>query len=280
MKKLFTVLALAATLLTLSTGIALAQDPAPITGTVESVVPQTNETTGETIYVVTLTDEVGTTHVVHLSQQTAETLGLISVDETTGEVTINEVVDPITVNPEDVLPVEEPGEEEEQEAEHPVGSKLGEFFGELLGVDYDIIMEQKEQGFGFGVIAQALWLTNQIGGDSETFTALLEAKKTGDYSNITLADGSTPDNWGDVVKSLKKGENLGSVISGKADNGSDDTASETQSANGRGNGKGGGKDNAGGNGDGDHNGNKGKGGDKGKGNNGGGNGKGNGKGKP
>jgi len=274
MKKLLTLAALVAALLTLSTGTAFAQEATPITGTVESVVPQTDEATGETIYVVTLTDEFGTTHVVNLSQETAEGLGLISVDETTGEVTINEVVDPITVNPEDILPVEEPGEEE-QVAEHPVGSKLGEFFGELLGVDYDVIMEQKEQGFGFGVIAQALWLTNQIGGDSETFTALLEAKKTGDYSAIILADGSTPDNWGDVVKSLKKGENLGSVMSGKADDGSDDAAAETESANGRGNGKSGAKDNAGGN-----NGDNGNGNGNGKGNNGGGNGKGNGKGKP
>ncbi|MBI2333491.1 MAG: hypothetical protein HYU84_15265, partial [Chloroflexi bacterium] len=218
MKKLLTIIIFVAALLTLTTGTVFAQEATPITGTVESVVPQTDATTGETIYVVTLTDEFGTTQVVNVSEATAEALGLITVDATTGEVTINEVIDPITVNPEDILPTEGEGEEE---AEHPVGSKLGEFFGELVGVDYDIIMEAHEGGVdgggvGFGVIAQALWFSNQLEGDpAANFTALIEAKQSGDYTNIILADGSTPDNWGDVVKSLKKGENLGSVMSGK-----------------------------------------------------------------
>jgi hypothetical protein len=118
-------------------------------------------------------------------------------------------------------------------------------------------MTAHEDGVGFGVIAQALWLTNELGGDSTTFQALVEAKQSGDYSAITLADGSTPDNWGDVVKSLKKGDNLGSVMSGKAeplvDEGTTDgstgeevtTATTTQvtgkghSNNGKGHGKGG-----------------------------------------
>ena len=275
MKKLFYIFALLATLLTLTTVTVFAQEATPITGTVDSVTPQTDEATGETIVVVTITDEFGTTHTVNLSVETAQALGLVTVDATTGEVTANEVVDPVTINPEDVLPTD--GETEEEEPQHPVGSKLGEYFGELLGVDYDIIMEQKEEGFGFGVIAQALWLTNQIDGDTETFTALLEAKKTGDYSNITLADGSTPDNWGDVVKSLRKGENLGSVMSGKADDGTDeDTATtESQKTNGRSNGNGGGNGKENGNKDKDNGGGNGKGNG-----NGGGNGKGNGNGKP
>jgi hypothetical protein len=120
-------------------------------------------------------------------------------------------------------------------------------------------MEQHDDGFGFGVIAQALWLTNQIDGDTDTFTALLEAKKTGDYSEITLADGSTPENWGDVVKSLKQGENLGSVMSGKADNGNQEGTATTETTNGRSNGNGGGngQGNGGGNGQGNGNGNNG-----------------------
>lgn len=276
MKKLLTIIIFAAALLTLPTGVAFAQDPTPITGTVESVVPQTDPTTGETLYyVVTLTDELGTTHVVNISEATAESLGLITVDPTTGEVTINEVVDPVTIDPVDILPPDGTGEEEE-EAEHPVGSKLGEFFGELVGVDYDIIMTAREEyGVGFGVIAQALWLTNQIDGGADEFEALLEAKTTHNYENIILADGSTPDNWGDVVKSLKKGENLGSVMSGKADEGSeeDTLTTESQTTNGRSNGNGGGSDKSN-NGGGNDKGNNGKGNDKDN------NGKNNGKGKP
>lgn len=257
MKKLLTIVALVAALLTLSTGTVFAQEATPITGTVDSVVTQTDATTGDTIVVVTITDDMGTTHTVNLSTETAESLGLITVDATTGEITVNEVVDPITIDPFVILPTEGTGEEEEPE--HPVGSKLGEFFGDLLGVDYDTIMEQHDDGFGFGVIAQALWLTNQIDGDTDTFTALLEAKKTGDYSEITLADGSTPENWGDVVKSLKQGENLGSVMSGKADNGNQEGTATTETTNGRSNGNGGGngQGNGGGNGQGNGNGNNG-----------------------
>lgn len=276
MKKLLTILALAAALLTLSTGTVFAQESTPITGTVDNVSLLTDETTGETIVVLTLTDETGTTQTLNLSLETAQALGLVTVDAATGEVTVNEETTQVTVDPAQVLPGEDAGEEEE-EAEHPVGSKLGEYFGELLGVDYAVIMEQKEAGFGFGVIAQALWLTNQIEGDTETFTALLEAKKTGDYSNIVLADGSTPENWGDVVTSLKKGENLGAVMSGKADSGETE---ETEAANERGNGKGKSGNDAGDDSDkankGQGKGNNGKGNDKG--NN--GNGKGNGNGKP
>lgn len=251
MKKLLTFVMLLTTLLTLSTGTVFAQTATPITGTVDSVVTQTDATTGETIVVVTLTDDMGTSHTVNLSLATAESLGLVTVDATTGEITVNEVTDLITINPEDILPPSE-GDTGDEEAQHPVGSALSEFFGELLGMDYETIMTAHEDGVGFGVIAQALWLTNELDGSSEDFQALIDAKQSGDYSNITLADGSTPDNWGDVVKSLKKGDNLGSVKSGHADNGSDsstDTQTDTQQqstkehGNGGGNGNGQGKGN-------------------------------------
>lgn len=268
MKKILTIAFLAATLLTLTTGTVFAQEATPITGTVDSVTVNTDPITGETTSVtVMLTDDGGVQHTVDISQATAEALGLVTVDPVTGEVTPNEVVDPITIDPLDILPTDggTTGEGEE-EAQHPVGSKLGEFFGELVGVDYDAIMEQHEKGFGFGVIAQALWLTNEIEGGTETFTALLKAKKSGDYSDIVLADGSTPDNWGDVVKSLKKGDNLGSVMSGKADNGSEDTLTtttttttteteESTGGQGKGNSKGNGGNNGHGNGGGQGKGN-------------------------
>lgn len=273
MKKLLTIVILLAALLTVSTGTVFAQEATPITGTVDSVVTQTDATTGDTIVVVTITDDMGTSHTVNLSLATAESLGLVTVDATTGEVTVNEVTDPITINPEDVIPSE--GDTGEEESQHPVGTALSEFFSELVGVDYDTIMTAHDDGVGFGVIAQALWLTNELGGGTEDFQALIDAKQSGDYSAITLADGSTPDNWGDVVKSLKKGENLGSVKSGHADNGSDtstttETDSQLQSTKEHGNGK------DGGNGQGNGN-NGGQGKDNGKGKGGGG---GNGHGKP
>lgn len=284
MKRILTSIVLLAALLTASTGTVFAQEATPITGTVQLVEFGTDPDTGETFVIVTLADETGATQVVNISLATAEALGL--VDSSSGTPLVNEgsYGTDVTIQPTDVLPGTDEGGEEE-EAQHPVGGALSEFFSELLGVDYDTVMTAHGDGFGFGVIAQALWLTNQIGGDADTFTALLEAKKSGDYSLIVLADGSTPDNWGDVVKGLKKGENLGSVKSGKAEA---ETAPELESqqttdrpGNGVGNGNGNGNGNANGsNADNSqvqnqgNNGNQGNGNGNGRGNNGNGNGKG------
>jgi hypothetical protein len=242
MKNIFVSILLTLALLTLSTGTVFAQEVS-VSGIVESVEFGT-DANGETIVILTLVDNPEP----------------VQVSVETGEATATEtaVGSEVTIAPEDVIP-----SEGEEESEHPVGSALSEFFSEMLGVDYDTIMEQHEDGFGFGVIAQALWLTNQIEGDTDTFVALLEAKESGDYSNITLADGSTPDNWGDVVRSLKKGENLGSVMSDKGAN------SDTE--DGEGKGKGNGKD-KGDKGNGNGNGNGGQGNGNGNGNNGQGNG--------
>lgn len=237
MKKILSIAIFVAALLTLTTGTAFAQEATPITGTVQNVEILTDATTGEEYVAVTVLDgTTGTTQVVNISVEDAETLGLVTTDTTTGTTTVADgaIDSEVTIPAEDILPGE--GEEEEEaEKEHPVGSALGEYFGEVLGVDYDTIMTAREEyGVGFGVIAQALWLTNQIDGGTIEFEALLEAKMTGNYENIKLADGSTPDNWGDVVKSLKKGENLGSVMSGKADaEGTDDATDEDENGKGK-----------------------------------------------
>jgi hypothetical protein len=225
MKKIFVSILLAIALVTLGTGTVFAQTES-VSGTVEAVEFGTNEN-GEAIVLVTIS---GQTEPVQISVETAEALGLVTTNVETGEVTVTEsaVGSDVTIESENIIPDEG---EEETDNEHPVGSALSNFFGELLGVEYETVMEQHESGFGFGVIAQALWLTNQIDGDTETFVALLEAKESGDYSNIVLADGSTPNNWGDVVRSLKQGENLGSVMSGHATN---NESSEDDEDNGKG----------------------------------------------
>jgi len=267
MKKRYTSIFLTLALLIIPTGIVFAQESTPITGTVQTVVLETDATTNETVAVVTLLDATtGETQTVTLDLETAAALGLVTTDSATGISTVNEgsigtavEIDPATVIEDD---------EAESEEEHPVGSALGDFFGDVFGADYDTIMAVHEDGVGFGVIAQALWLTNQIDGDTSTFQSLIEAKQTGDYSAITLADGSTPDNWGDVVKSLKKGDNLGSIMSGKAevDSGEENASKAPDNEKDHGNnGNGNGNNNGGGNGNGNNNGN-------GNGNNGNGNG--------
>lgn len=275
MKNFFTSIFLVLVLLAMTAGTAFAQETTPITGAVQSVVLETDATTGETIVVVTILDETtGTLQTVKLSLETAETLGLVTTDPTTSEskVTENTVGTTVEIDPTTIL-IEENTEEDRR----PVGSRLSDFFSGLLGVDYDTIMTFHEDGVGFGVIAQALWLTNNLDGDTATFETLLEAKQSGDYSAVTLADGTTPDNWGDIVKSLKKGDNLGSVMSGKAENGEDtseDTAAEAVTTDAPGNGQENGKDNGN---SGNNDGNNGNGNGHGNGNNGNGNGKGGGR---
>ena len=275
MKRLLFGLILTFVLIIGQTGVAFAQDTTLITGTVQSVVLETDTATGQTTVVVTytFTDSAGVTQTAtaRLSVETAAgpDLKVVTTDPNTNTTTVNPTAIGSTVNidPATVIPAEE-------EKEHPVGSALANFFSELLGVDYETIMEYHENGTGFGVITQALWLTNQLGGDTSTFTALLDAKKSGDYSGITLADGSTPGNWGEVVKSLKKGENLGSVKSGKVNSNSTSTDQTNGNGNDKGNGnsKNGNDDSWSSNGNGGGNGNSGN-------NNGGGNGGGKGSGK-
>ena len=238
MKRLFTSTFLVLALLAMTVGTVFAQEAAPITGTVQTVVLETNAITGETIVVVTVLDETGTTQIVKIDLQSAESLGLVVTDPITGvsTVALDVAGKAIEIDPTTII---DNGEEVAiAEKEHRVGSSLSDFFSELLGVNYETIMSYHEDGIGFGVIAQALWITNNLDGDTTTFEALLDAKQSSDYSAITLVDGSTPDNWGDVVKSLKKGNNLGSVMSGhieKIEDANNDTTPVEVPANAHGN---------------------------------------------
>lgn len=213
MKKLFTTTFLVFALLVMTAGNVFAQESTTITVTVQSIVLGTDPITGKTTVEVTYLDSTNTTQTVTIDLQTAESLGLVTTDAITTETTV--AVDAIGK----VIQITPPPATEEvsEEGQHPAGSALSEFFSKLLGVDYETIITAHNDGVGFGVIAQALWMTNNIDGGPEEFQALIEAKQSGDYTAITLADGSTPDNWGDVVKSLKKGDNLGSIMSGKAE---------------------------------------------------------------
>jgi len=195
------------------------QDTTPITGTIESIVLETDTETDTTTVLVTLVDEFGETQTVRLSVEDAIALGLVTDDGSGPIVDESQVGADIEIDPALVIPDETPVEEQ-----HPVGSALSNFFTELLGVDYDMIREYHDDGVGFGVIAQALWMTNALEGDSEIFAAILEAKQTKDFSDIELPDGSTPTNWGQFRKAVmsdreKSKENLGAIMSGRADNG-------------------------------------------------------------
>ena len=114
-------------------------------------------------------------------------------------------------------------EEQVEESNHPISIILAAFFGE----DASVIDAYHEDGYGFGVIAQAFWMSQNYGGDASLTSVILEAKKTGDYSAIELPDGSTPSNWGQFKKALSnKKNNLGVVVSGKAEKNTDSSTGE------------------------------------------------------
>jgi hypothetical protein len=256
------------------------QDTTPITGTVEDITLDT--TTEVTTVLVTLTDNItGATQTVRLSLEDATNLGLVTTEGTANSDAIGTST---TIDPALAIP-DAPETTTPEEAQHPVGSALSNFFSDLLGVDYQTIMDFHDNGVGFGVIAQALWMTKALGGDSDTFAAILDAKQNNDYSAITLPDGSTPKNWGQFRKAVmsdrdKSKENLGAIMSGRAENGQNDETQVNTQNNGNGNGNGPNQDNNN-NGNGPDKGksNNGKGPDKDKGNNGNGNSHNKGKGK-
>ena len=93
-------------------------------------------------------------------------LGLIELDPATGEPVLDPdtgepVVDdsqfgqPVEIDPIVVIPDETPAEEEPV---HPIAALLASFFGE----DGSVVEGFHDDGFGFGVIAQAMWMSQQV----------------------------------------------------------------------------------------------------------------------
>jgi hypothetical protein len=201
------------------------QDATPITGTVQSITMET-DANGVTTVLVTLLDDQGATQTLRLTVETAVTLGLVTLDPTTKEPIVNEtqVGQTVEIDPTTVIP-------EEEENVHPIAAILASFFGE----DPSVVNGYHEDGFGFGVIAQAMWMSQTLteNGDASVAGLILEAKQTGDFSAFILEDGSSPANWGQFKKAVlgKDKKNLGIIVSGHAEEG---TAPQDH---GKGNGK-------------------------------------------
>lgn len=228
------------TVLFAQVGTVLAAPPAqdttpstPITGTIESITTET-DANGVTTVLVTVQDDLGATQTVRLSVETAAALGLVSVDPTTNEVVIDQakVGQPVEIDPTTVIP----DAEQPEEPVHPIAKILATFFGE----DPTVINGYHEDGFGFGVIAQALWIAQGLEEDNADITAdlILQAKRDKDFSAFILPDGSTPTNWGQFKNAAlgKDKKNLGIIVSGHAEIG-DDTTTEGALLQQHGNGK-------------------------------------------
>lgn len=197
------------------------QEPIPFTGTVQSMTTETNAE-GETTVLVTLLDAQGATQTLRLSVQTAVILGLVTLDPTTKELVADEtqIGQTVEIDPTTVIP-----EETSEELVHPIAWLLGEFFHE----DPSVIDGYHENGFGFGLIAQALWISSNITGtETESGNAslaeeILQAKEDKDFQAFFDAhpeyfgeDEIAPTNWGQFKKALQeKKNNLGVVVSGQ-----------------------------------------------------------------
>jgi hypothetical protein len=192
-----------------------AQDAPPIGGTVQSITRESDPTTGVVTVVVDLMDSNGALQTVRVSQETAIGLGLVLLDGD-GNPIINELAlgETVDVDQTTVIP-------DQQEPQHPVGNALATFFSNIEGIDYSTIMSAHENGVGFGMIAQALWVTNELGGDSQLFQDLLYAKQHNDYSAFSnfTEDGTTPRSWGQLRKALLSQTSLGIVMSNHDSNG-------------------------------------------------------------
>ena len=224
----------------------------PITGTVDSITTET-DASGVTTVLVTVTDDLGATQIYRLSVETAARLGLVSIDPTTNEVAVDQtkVGQPVDIDPTTVIA----DAEQPEEPVHPIVKILATFFGE----DPAVINGYHEDGFGFGVIAQALWIAQGLETANPDITAglILQAKRDKDFSAFILPDGSTPTNWGQFKNAAlgKDKKNLGIIVSGHAENTDDTTVEGALQQHGNGKDKNKNKEHGHGNGNGNGHGN-------------------------
>lgn len=191
----------------------------PIQGILHKITLETDPSTGirTVILEVRKGQELQTARV---SQEAALKLGFVMLDGD-GKPVINEKTlgKHVEIDLINALP-------EEEKNRHPVADALATFFFESLGTEndmiYDAIIEAHDQGTGFGVIAQVLWLTQEIhgGGDLDDFRTLLVAKQSGIYTDLPFVDEDgariTPKNWGELRNAILAGRpivNLGTVMS-------------------------------------------------------------------
>ncbi len=138
----------------------------------------------------------------------------------TEEPTVEPTEEPAT-NPDDATEEDDEKDEEDDDDPTVVARVLAKFFAKRnLGLSYDEIMSYYESGMGFGVIANACWMSSLLGGDV-TVGEILAARKSHDFGKIKLPDGETANNWGQfrkaVLSSEKAKKNLGTIMSRRAD---------------------------------------------------------------
>ncbi|HLO14437.1 MAG TPA: hypothetical protein VK206_06395 [Anaerolineales bacterium] len=223
-----------------------------ISGTITDIQVKT-DANGETVVVVTVEGYQPIT----LTAQEAADNHLYDLDTQQLTAAKDDAVQDMVVDSADVIPAEPP-------QVHPISWLLAEFFSDgdaavanQLAVaidsfhngDFEVNDEGETQVFGFGVIAQALWMSSDVNGgtaDTDLAGQILIAKQTGDY-DITLADGTSlftdgdvPTNWGQFKQALKSfntendKHNLGVIVSGHGNSDTEDPAGQQDTEHGQG----------------------------------------------
>lgn len=191
------------------------QEITPVSGNVQSITLESDPTTGVITVIVAVMDSGQVVQEIRLNQKTAITLGFVLLDGD-GNPVINRLAlgRAAEIDPAATIP-------DQEEHQHPVANALATFFSDIEGIDYDTIVAAHKDGVGFGVIAQMLWLTSEIGGDSQLFQELLYAKKHNDYSAFSdfTEEGTAPKNWAQLRKVLLNKKSLGNVMSNHDSNG-------------------------------------------------------------
>ena len=259
-KKILVGFIVIAALLALQVGAAFAapaQQDSTITGTVQTVT-QGTDSSGKVVFNVTVLDASNNTQTVQISPETAVQLGLVT-DNGDGTFTISPTAVGMSVTIDSSMIYVDPCVLPEG-SNQPVGAALTKFFCGSLGLDYTALQGLHDEGFGYGLIAQACFMAEALGGDSATCSDILMAKQNQDFSSLDLSSLGLPEgtlikNWGQLRKYVlaayaKNTVNLGGIMSGRTDPGallpgqSITGKSHGQgNANGHGNGKGNGNGN-------------------------------------
>jgi hypothetical protein len=195
-----------------------------ITGTIKEITTET-DANGVTSVLVTLEDDQGSIQTVRISDVTADELGLFDLN--TQAPVPTQIGQPVVIDPTTVIPDQEPAEE----SVHPIAALLATFFFPDDPDMASVIDVYHEDGFGFGVIAQALWMSKTITETAEEEATLqdatlagciLQAKRDGTYDACFDFGGDpVPTNWGQFKKTLRENKqkhNLGTIVSGQAEN--------------------------------------------------------------
>ncbi len=228
--KIFTGMLLATILILSQIGVAFAAQPSvkatSVSGTVTEVTLLTNPSTGIVTVAVTVKDQAGGLHTVRISEKTAAKLGLVAYDSADGNPFIVNPPPPfVEIDAKNILTDEEP--------RHPVANAIATFFSDVEGLNYGVIMEAHGNGFGFGVIAEALWLIEKMGGTVDDFFLLLDAKKNNDFTDFVMEDGTIPASWAELKQAVAD-KQLGLIMSKRDEDkpGKDQGPSSNANANG------------------------------------------------